>query len=175
MEYKISKTCKRCKNIDYFPLTKIESAFDIYDEKKLWETPCNKCGIVDVESISFEKPNIDSELLNIWGNNPNYYFMEQDEELIISDVENYNEILKIIDENSFPEYKISVLVESLCTLLYDNIVNDYEYTKTENIERENVKNLILPELQKRKELIQSFSNEIRDYIKIETFPLIFKD
>ncbi len=57
----------------------------------------------------------------------------------------------------------------------DNIVNDYEYTKTENIERENVKNLILPELQKRKELIQSFSNEIRDYIKIETFPLIFKD
>ena len=156
MNYNLSKTCKVCKNIDSFELTKVQAAFELYDHNKIWNTQCSKCKSSNTESLSLNKPDIDEELLEIWTNNDTYYFMEQDEELIIAEISNYKHILKLIDSNEVKQNKVEILVNSLCVLLYDNAVNDFEYSQEENKTRKEILVEILPELKKRKELLLKF-------------------
>ena len=173
MNYNLLKTCKVCKNIDSFELTKVQAAFELYDQNKIWNTECSKCKSSKTESLSLNKPDIDEELLEIWTNNESYYFMQQDEELIIAEISNYHQILKLIDSNEINLSKVEILINSLCVLLYDNAVNDFEYSQEENKTRKEILVEILPELKKRKELLLKFESNIPNYIKDEIFPIIF--
>ncbi|MBO9701371.1 MAG: hypothetical protein J7604_14270 [Sporocytophaga sp.] len=61
-EYKIDRTCKDCKNIDSFPLTKLEAAFDLFDHQKIWNADCSKCGSKNCQSTSWQGPELNQEL-----------------------------------------------------------------------------------------------------------------
>lgn len=172
MEYKLERQCKNCENFDVISLTKIEAAFDIYNLDNIWNQNCLKCNSKNCASITSGLKFIDQELLDIWGNDLKLFFMSQDEELILAEMQYFPMILKAIDDEKYLDRKIDILLESICILLYDNTASSEEYSKEENDIREKNKNIVLPELIKRKDKIYSASSLFFDYIKEETFPKI---
>lgn len=172
MQYKLTRTCKDCKNEDSFSLTKVEAAFELYDSSVIWNTPCSNCDSVNCESLGHHHPKLDKELLDLWGNDSELYLMEQDEELFLAELEYLPMILESIDEGRYPSRKTNVLIESICVLLYDNTASRYEYSKEENEERENIAKKVRPELVKRIDRIKNAEAIIMDYIKDVVFPQI---
>ncbi|MFK8297760.1 hypothetical protein ACI76O_04790 [Capnocytophaga cynodegmi] len=168
--YNVTKTCQ-CGNKDSFPITKIEAAFELFDDKKFWEeTPCSKCGSTKTISVSHSIPKIDQELFTIWSENPNYYFMEQDEDLILAEMDNLELLLESFDNQSFPIEKKYIVVNALCVLLYNNIkLPDEKYSKEEKQNMIENKTKILFELQKRKDEVLKYKDTVWSYIwdKIE--------
>ena len=172
MEYKLSRGCKECENVDLFGLTKIEAAFELYDSSQIWKTPCSKCGSVNCKFLGHDHPKLDQELLDIWGNSPELFLMSQDEELFLAEIDYLPMTLKAIDESKYLKRKIEVLVESVCVLLYDNSASPEEYTDNENKEREKAATLVRTELIKRKDKIIEAREAVMDYIKEIVFPQI---
>ena len=86
MEYKLPRTCKDCKHVDSFELTKIEAAFELYDSNKVRKTPYTNCGSTNGESLGHHHPKLDKELLDMWGSDPDLFLMEQDQELKIMEL-----------------------------------------------------------------------------------------
>lgn len=62
--------------------------------------------------------------------------MEQDEEIILAEMDYFPMIIKAIDDAKYLEKKINILLESICVLLYNNIISSEEYTEAENNHRE---------------------------------------
>lgn len=172
MEYKLERQCNDCGNIDTIALTKIEAAFEIYNIGNIWNQNCKKCDSKNCASTKSGPKFIDKELLDIWGNDLNLFFMSQDEELILAEMQYFPMILNAIDDEKYLDRKIDILLESICILLYDNTASCEEYSKEENDIRGKNKNIVLPELIKRKEKIHKASSLFFDYIKEETFPKI---
>ena len=172
MEYKLTRTCKDCKNVDSIVLTKIEAAFELYDSSKIWKTPCSNCGSIKCESLGHHNPTLDKELLDLWGNDPELFLMEQDQELLLAEFDYFPMLLKAIDESKYPKPKIDILIEAVCILLYDNTVSPEEYSETENRERQNIAQEVKPELIKRKDRIIEAGDSVMDYIKDLVYPQI---
>jgi len=172
VEYKLTRTCKDCKNVDSIVLTKIEAAFELYDSSKIWKTPCSNCGSIKCESLGHHNPTLDKELLDLWGNDPELFLMEQDQELLLAEFDYFPMLLKAIDESKYPKPKIDILIEAVCILLYDNTVSPEEYSETENRERQNIAQEVKPELIKRKDRIIEAGDSVMDYIKDLVYPQI---
>ncbi len=101
MSYLAKRCCKDCGNVDVFPLTKMEAAFWLYDTQKMWDTPCTKYSSTNCASTRHPSVTIDQKLLDIWGNDPKLYFLSQDEELIIGELDYLPLLLKAIDKGSY--------------------------------------------------------------------------
>lgn len=172
MEYSLERLCKDCKNVDSIELTKIEAAFDLFSFNEIWNRHCSKCDSKNCSSVTHPQKLVDQELLDTWGYDLKLFFMEQDEEVILAEMQYFTMFLKAIDDSKYLERKINILIESICVLLYDNVISSEEYTEAENNQREKNKNIILPELIERKERVFKASLYIFDYIKNETFPMI---
>ena len=119
MEYKLTRTCKDCKNDDFFEFTKIESAFELYDIGEIYKKPCSKCNSLNTESLHLPLVELDTEILDIWGNNEHLYLNPQDEEIILAEMHYFSMILNSINEGKYLKRKTEVLLESICILLYD--------------------------------------------------------
>lgn len=78
--YKYFWVCKVCKHENSLMRTKHQAAFE--HSPKL--PPCKSCGGNGWVSKGGAMPDIDEDLLEIWFANPNFYFLEQDEDLIIA-------------------------------------------------------------------------------------------
>ncbi len=172
MEYKLTRTCKDCKHIDSIELTKVEAAFELYDSSKIWKMPCSNCGSISCESLGQHHLTLDKELLDIWGYNPELFFMEQDQELLLAEYKYFHMLLEAIDESKYLKSKIDVLVEAICILLYDNTVSPEEYSYKENKERESIAEKVRPELIKRNARIADAGDAVMDYIKEVVYPQI---
>ena len=174
-KYGIYKSCGKCGHKTFISLTKVEAAFSLYDNKKLWyETPCERCGSKKTGFISLLSPDLDEELFEIWGKHSEYCFLEQDEDLILAKTKNIPLLLKAFDNDSFTNEKQDVIVNALCTILFDNIeLSKNEYTKEEEKVMAENRNKVLPELQKRKEKILSYKDCIWEYIWREVEKVIY--
>lgn len=172
MEYKLTRTCKDCENVDSYELTRVEAAFELYNSKEIWNKKCSKCGSVSCGSLVHHHPKLDKSLLDIWGSDPTLYFMEQDQELFLAEYDYFPMILNAIDEGKYLKSKIDVLVEAICILLYDNIVSPEEYSEQENLDRQNIAQKVRPELIKRKDRIIDAGDAVMDYIKKVVYPQI---
>ncbi len=172
MKYTLDRTCKDCKNVDAFDLSKMEAAFELYNSSEIWKKPCSQCGSIHCESISQQRPKLDKELLDLWGNDTSLHLMEQDEEILLAEMEYLPLILQGIDESRYLPNKINILIEALCVLLYDNTIRYESYSDHENKERENAADLVRPELVKRKAQIFHAKDFVMDYIKHVVFPQI---
>lgn len=172
MEYTVDRSCKDCKNIDKFGLSKNEAAFQLYDKDKIWTSECSACGSINCKSISLKPPKYDKELLDLWGHDGQLFFMEQDEGLLLAEVEYFPMILNAIDKSEYLKGKIGILVESICILLYDNTAHSEEYSDEENMKRNEIADMVRSELIKRKAVISDNGDFVMDYIKEGVFPQI---
>jgi len=152
MKYNVERECRDCKNTDLYPFSKTAIAFKLYDETKIWQNNCTKCGSINSSFVSYENL-FDKELLDIWGYDTALHFIDQDEEIILAEMDNLVSILQAIDEAKYPKSKISVLVQTICILLYDNVIAEEEYTKEENLIRSGNATIVRTELVKRKDTI----------------------
>ena len=168
MKYYFYKTCDECNNDDSYEINKFEAAFETYD----FDVPCSKCGSKKYSSIGHQRPELDKELLDIWGSNTELHFMQQDEELLLAELENLPMILKAIDESKYHKRKIDVLIEAICVILYNNTFSPEEFSEKENLERKTIADQVRPELMKRKKRISEASDVIMPYIKEVVFPQI---
>ncbi len=172
MQYTAEKVCKDCGNTDTFGLTKIEAAFSLKD-RLLQNMKCTKCGSEKWSYYRHDKPDIDAELLDIWGHDPKLFFMDQDEDIILAEENNLPLFLKAIDKQDYPERKLNILLAALCIIVYDNVIADEEYTQEENIRRRKTADIVIAELIPRKHLVAETKDwEILDYVSKVVFPLI---
>jgi hypothetical protein len=169
MEFKAIRTCKDCNTIDEYVLSKIDAAFStryqLIQSKK-----CTKCSSDKWSSISYPSPELDKELLDIWGTDAKLYFIDQDEDVILAEEENLPLFLEAIDNKLYTQPKLNTLLAAICILAYDNIVAPEEYTTAENIQRKARADNALNELIKRKHLLTNLDWEIMDYVKEVVFP-----
>ncbi len=172
MKYSTKRTCKDCNHIDIYPVTKIEAAFEGSNSSKIWKMPCSKCGSKNCSGVSYSIVSIDQELLDIWGKDSKLFFLSQDEELILAEIDYLPIILKAIDEGNYLKGKIEVLIEALCVLLYDNTVKRKEYSKEYIEAGEEIATMVRPELIKRKDMVFAARKRIWDYLKKGVFPQI---
>ena len=172
MEYWVSRRCKSCGQEDKLELTKLQSAFELYDTSTIWTQLCSVCKSDECESLHHPLVKLDQELLDIWGNNPHLAMMSQDEELLLAEIEYLPIILRAIDNKEYLPSKVNVLLEALCILVYDNLANASKYSPEENLKRKQIADLVKPELVERKTLVENASAFIRDYIKEIVFPEI---
>lgn len=162
MKYEYQKNCK-CGNVDLIEVTRKEAAFDL-KEKEILNQECSKCGNKDFASLSHPQLEFETDLLIEWGNNPNYFFMEQDEDLLLAEEKNIDMILDVIDNHQILSQKRNVLIEALCVIIYDNSVSDEKNS--------DLINRVAKELKKRKTDVVNAQDRIMDYIKEVSFPII---
>lgn len=162
MNYKYQKTCE-CENVDSFEVTRKEAAFNL-KEQEIWNQGCSKCGSKDFVALTHPQIDFDLDLIVEWGNNSEYSFIQQDEELLLAEENNVEMILEVLDYHNILNQKRKILIEALCVIVYDNI--DLEEGNQE------LKDKVANELTKRKDDVLNAEDWIMDYIKEEVFPLI---
>ncbi|MFY7669824.1 hypothetical protein ACOSP6_01920 [Tenacibaculum sp. MEBiC06402] len=162
MKYEYQKACK-CGNVDSIEVTRKEAAFGL-KEKEIWSQKCSKCGNKDFTSLSHPQPDFEIDLLLEWANNPDYFFMEQDEDLMLAEEKNIETILEVLDNHQILKQKRNILIEALCVIIYDNSNSDKG--------NQNLINRVANELKKRKTDVLNAQDWIMDYIKEVAFPII---
>ena len=162
MKYEYQRACK-CGNVDSIEVTRKEAAFGL-KEKEIWNQECSKCGNKDFASLSHPQPDFEIDLLVEWGNNPDYFFMEQDEDLMLAEEQNIDMILDVLDNHQILNQKRNVLIEALCVIIYEN--HNSEEGNQNLIDR------VVNELKKRKTDVLNAQDWIMDYIKEVSFPMI---
>jgi hypothetical protein len=170
MKYFLTRSCQ-CGKKDQIELTKRQAAFDLYDSKKIWNAECIRCGNRNCVSLGVDKPDIDKELLLEWSTNPELFFLEQDEDLLLADGESLDLLLDMIDNYEILPDKRDILIEALCVIVYDNsgeMVDDLPSSEREV--RENLADKVSKELTKRSNYVMEAQTAIRDYIMEVVFP-----
>lgn len=162
--YPLKRVCK-CGNEETLYLTKEEAAFEPLQDAFVKQNPCKKCGKLKYDSVSIETPEIDDELFALWRDNDEYYFLQQDEDLLLAEMSHLNRLLTAFDDENFPSEKKIVVVNALCVLLFDNLKLPKEtYTDEQNAQMQENRAILLPELQKRSEKIIAYQDCIWDYV-----------
>lgn len=155
--------------MDDYPVTKVEAAFELYD---FWNKQCSHCGSSSCQALFHPKPELDEELLELWCQNPKWQFCQQDEDIILAEIDNLPLLLKAVDQPLYPEQKRNVIISAMCVLLYDNLSIDENLSGQEKNARKKKADTILPELIKRKKMIENIKAYIMPYIKRVVFPAI---
>ncbi|GGB67813.1 hypothetical protein GCM10007424_04750 [Flavobacterium suaedae] len=171
MEFLAQKQCKKCRNIDEYQITKIEAAFSLKDDF-IYNQACSKCGSKDYVSYSRDLVAVDQEILDIWGNNPSYHFLDQDEDLLLAYMQYMPILLNAVDNNLYPQEKLNIVILALCILLYDNTGDYSQYSAEESKKMQQNAAIIQAELLKRNNIIFKHQDVIMNYIKKRVFPLI---
>jgi hypothetical protein len=172
MEYWITRSCRSCGSEDHIELTKEEAAFHLYDWKSVEQKACTVCGSTHCKSIAQHLVKLDLALLDQWGTNAQLRISDQDEHIILAEVDYLPIMLDAIDNQRYLPAKTNTLLEAVCVLLYDHVVNPFEYSPEENLKRSQVADSVRPELQKRKDLVRKASPGMMDYLKEVVFPEI---
>jgi hypothetical protein len=98
--------------------------------------------------------------------------MEQDEDLLIAEEKYIEIILDLIDNCKILNEKKIVLIQALCTIVYDNLKNKANKGK---FERQLLIDKVVYELKKRREQVLDVRASIFGYIKDIVLPLIEVD
>lgn len=167
--YYITRTCDSCGNGDNIYLTKKQKAFELYDFQKIWNSKCTVCLSTQCRSIGGFPIDLDKELLLEWSLDNNLHLMPQDEELLLAEEKYIDLILYLIDNNKILDLKRNKLIESLCLIVYDNIID--RDTDNELVSKnERLIDKVCGELDKRIKSVLAAEHFIPDYIRKIVFP-----
>jgi len=161
--YTIERTCSNCGNKERISVSKREATFELVDINEVLGQKCKKCSST-ILSTTFERPDLDFELLKDWATNPDLYLMTQDEELFLANEKYLEHILKILDTVSISDQKRNLLMDALCVIVYDNSLEDNQQKD------ETLKKRVIIELNKRTEKLKQADDWIMDYIKEVVYP-----
>lgn len=167
-QYEISRNCAICGQRDVVFVTKIEAAFDL-KHAEIQNQACSRCGATKSNGMSREIPPLDKELLDIWAQHDDYYFLEQDEDLLLADNENLDLILEAIDQNVYSKGHMALLVDILLLIIYQNITPDGALGKAAKMQREFYEQALVKAI-KRKEVIQQFNHSPENYVAAAVYP-----
>lgn len=145
VRYSFVQTCKCGYKKERF-LSKKQAAFNLLGSNYM---TCIHCGEIKPQSSALSKPELDNELLQIWGTNEEYYFSEQDEDLFLADINNLDVLLEGFDNQGFLQDKKGIIASALFVLFVDNLSK---------------KSVILPELLKRKTHLLNYKKHIWGYL-----------
>lgn len=162
MKYEYTRICK-CGEIEKIEVNRKEAAFGL-KLHEIYSLICKKCGNIKFNSLSHPNVEINKEILLEWGNNLNYYFMEQDEDLMLAEENNIELILDVLDNHRILKEKRNILIGVLCVMIFDNSEN-YSNNK-ELVDRVSI------ELKNRLDDVLDAQDRVMDYIKIIVFPKI---
>lgn len=173
MTYTQTRTCSECGHEMTRELSEREAAFvELQMWREFWDITCSACGSKECASVVNQTVTLTPSLMDEWGRDPNLSVNEQDEEIILGEPQYLHLILRGIESQFYLESKKRVLLEALCVILYDAIVEDDEYTEEENKQRQAVAEKVKPELTKRKDLLLHPEQWIGSYIKAVIFPYL---
>ncbi|UOR06110.1 hypothetical protein MUN82_03195 [Hymenobacter aerilatus] len=167
-EYSITRKCKRCGNIDVFPLSKREAAFDLYNRYSLWYSECSNCNSTQCASLGRSYVYLDESLLREWAYSEALRVNEQDEEVILGDetISDVNALFDLLDDHSVLFTKKKIIIEALCVVLHDYLTGDgLEVSNT-------LAARVRAELIKRKPMVVDSEDWIMDYVKQAAFPYL---
>jgi hypothetical protein len=167
--YYIERTCKVCANCDRFELTKNQKAFELFDFNTIWNSRCSKCGSTNCESIGGPAIELDKELMLDWGRDPNLSLMEQDEELLLADGKYVDLMIDILDHEDILANKRKILVEALCIIVYDNLV-ETEDEESFMYQDPQLLDKVTKALKERIDLLEEACDRVMTYIKEVTYP-----
>jgi hypothetical protein len=163
-EYFVERTCKACRSIFKFSITKREAAFALWTTPDIWNLKCFHCGSTEIYSLGASSVELDKELLFEWAFDESLYVDEQDEEVILGNEKYVDILLDLIDNHSLPTRKRNIIIEAFCVVLHDYLTGDGQEVD------ENVAERVKQELVKRKQMVIESKEWIMGYIKEAVFP-----
>jgi hypothetical protein len=163
MTLKISRECSQCHHEDELKVSRREAAFELVDINTLLGPTCNKCSS-SLFSVSFQRPNLDFELLKEWATNQELFLMPQDEDLLLANGNYVDDLLIILDTVLIPDRKRNVIMDALCVIVYDNSNDDNSQNDIE------LKNRVITELNKRQDKLKLANDQVLGYIKDVVYP-----
>jgi hypothetical protein len=161
--YKIVRTCTSCGHGEKLIVTKRETAFELFDFDNTLGKECKNCSSTTF-TTSFQRPDLDFDLIKEWATNSDLFFMQQDEELLLAEEQYLEMILQVLDTISIPDHKRDLLMDALCVIVYDNTINDNSQKD------EQLKKRVIEELNKRLDKLKLADYWIMDYIKKVVYP-----
>jgi hypothetical protein len=141
------------------------AAFELFDIDIALGQTCKNCSSKSFNT-SFERPDLDLELLIEWAKNPDLNLMPQDQELLLAEEQYVDMILLVLDTISIPDHKRDLLMNALCVIVYDN-TNEVDSQRDDQL-----KIRVIKELNKRRDKLKLADNWIADYIKLVVYPQI---
>jgi len=143
-------------------VSKTDAAFELVDIDKVLGNACQICSSSSF-TTTYQRPDLDYELLKEWATSPDLSLMPQDEELLLADEKYVDMILQVLDTISIPEHKRDLLIDALCIIVYDNTIDNLQPNDI-------LKSRVINELNKRQDKLKLADNWIMDYIKKVVYP-----
>lgn len=157
-----------CKNCGFEEQRENEKFVASFESKRKWESKCPNCGEKNIERAGWALPDLDSELLRVWGQDESLQFDQQDEDILLAEEENIELLLNGVDSKELLHSKRSTLLAALCVLIYDHTLNSDE--DDPEIKPE-ISAKVTAELKDRMYLFQELDTVyISDYIKDVVYP-----
>jgi predicted nucleic-acid-binding Zn-ribbon protein len=167
MKFEQTKTCSKCGFSESLLIDKKLAAFE---KTRVWESHCVKCNNTSFKSSSVAIPPPDFELLKIWSESKELMFLSQDEDILLSEPENYDLLIKFVRNESIPSNKREILLSAICVILFDNTPEDESDTDEYDI---NLADKVRSFLINNKSLFDDLDKfYIGDYIKKVVYPQI---
>ena len=165
---KLYNQFKECASCGFEDKREIGLEIAAFEETRIWNNPCPKCGCLEIRSSAMHIPEPNRELMAIWSTDLNLSFYEQDEDICLASEENFKLLLEFLDASSTLLPKKSILLAALCILIYDNIPDDHHHAMNSEIA-----NIASFELKKRIGLFVELDTDmIMEYIKKVVYPKI---
>ncbi len=163
MKYEYNRRCE-CGHTEAIEVTRKEACFNLKGHE-IWRKKCPKCGKSNSKSMSAPFVEIEKDLLLEWGNNENYRFLDQDEDLILARESYIDLILDVLDNHQILQNKRNILIGALCVIIFDNVETD-DKPNQDLIDR------LIKELKKRPDDVKNAESWISDYIAEVVFPML---
>ena len=116
-----SRTCSQCGNEESRLLPAQIAAFE---ERKQWNSPCERCSSNHFLSVGNYLPPLDSDLLDEWCHDPDLCFSEQDEDLYLAAFGTLPLLQTFVQRRDILESKRGILLASICVPISHGILDD---------------------------------------------------
>jgi hypothetical protein len=156
----IIRQCKKCKHRQRLDYPKRELAFGFHESAPF---NCEKCNFGESDYSEIHGINLDDDILLEWSTNKDLYLMEQDEELFLANEDYLELVLKFLDKSTTLITKKNILMEALCVLTYDLLINK---------SNEQLLRKLKTELLKRKKIFLNSEVSDIEYLSKKIFPFL---
>jgi len=159
------RTCKSC---GYEEQRENEKLITAFESTRKWDSTCPNCGEKNVERSGWALPDLDGELLSVWGKDESLRLDQQDEDILLAEEANIDLLLHGVSSKELLPSKRSTLLAALCVLIYDHTPEDEEDNSHMNPD---ISSRVVAELKTRIHLFHELDTEyISEYIKEVAYP-----
>ena len=165
--YHQSRTCGKCSHEESRELPSLNAAFE---ERRVWNEPCQKCSSKSFSSLGCEIPVLDARILEEWSGDQKLTILEQDEDIMMADADSFDLLCEFVQRRDILKSKRVVLLSALCILIYDNTTDDVQADPECNPETAaSAANFLTANSWLFDEIDDAL---LYDYIKADVYPLI---